>query len=328
VVDTGNNRVQRFTATGGFLNKWGLSGSDERQFVNPRSITVGPDGTIYVADTGNNRIQRFTATGGFLGQWGLYGSQNGQFDNPWGVAIGLDGTVYIADADNDRIQAFGATYQGTWRKEFFTNRWLAEAPILTTESISLNFDWGIGSPGAGIPADDFSSRLYRTVWFEAGIYHFTISADDGVRLWVDDRLYVEQWRDQHESFVADIALSRGHHHLQVEHYEAGGLATLMVNWASSPTPTSTSGTRTRTPTATPTATRTATPTPNATLPPGQTPTSTPTTTATVHPCTAPKWTFLVYLNGDNNLDFWTEKLFNRLEMAADNRRHGLVLGAA
>lgn len=36
-------------------------------------------------------------------------------------------------------------------------------------------------------------------------------------------------------------------------------------------------------------------------------------------CTSgPQWTVLVYLNGDNNLEFWTEQLFNRLELIASN----------
>ena len=36
------------------------------------------------------------------------------------------------------------------------------------------------------------------------------------------------------------------------------------------------------------------------------------------PCSAPVWTVLIYLNGDNNLDFMTFELFNKLEDAADN----------
>lgn len=50
-------------------------------------------------------------------------------------------------------------------------------------------------------------------------------------------------------------------------------------------------------------------------------TQTPTPTPTRLPgeCSAPHWSALIYLNGDNNLDFWTFKLFNRLEMAAANQ---------
>jgi tripartite motif-containing protein 71 len=312
VADTGNHRIQHFTATGGFLGKWGSNGSGDGQFVDPQSVAVGPDGTAYVVDKGNNRIQGFTATGSFLGKWGSNGSGDGRFADPIGVAVGSDGTVYVADRGNDRIQVFGTVYRDAWRGEFFANRWLAEAPALSADYANLDFDWGLGPAGPGMPVDDFSGRFKRDAWFEAGAYHFTVFTDDGVRFWIDGRLLIERWGDQHGSFAADVTLGRGYHHLQVEHYEASGLAALTLSWSPPPTPTPTPGTRTSTPTAT------ATPTPTATPPPGQTPTSTPTATATVPPCTSPKWTFLVYLNGDNNLDFWTFNLFNRLEMAADN----------
>ena len=36
------------------------------------------------------------------------------------------------------------------------------------------------------------------------------------------------------------------------------------------------------------------------------------------PCSAPVWTVLIYLNGDNNLESWTYHLFNELEAAANN----------
>jgi Leucine-rich repeat (LRR) protein len=93
-----------------------------------------------------------------------------------------------------------------------------------------------------------------------------------------------------------------------------------VTLTSTPTPTLTP-TSTLTPTVTPTWTATRTPTraPTATFTPMSTVTGTPTPTPTVTPtCSSPRWTALIYLNGDNNLDAWTFNLFNRLELAADN----------
>jgi hypothetical protein len=34
------------------------------------------------------------------------------------------------------------------------------------------------------------------MWFEAGNYRLTVTVDDSVRLWVDDRLLIDQWQDQ------------------------------------------------------------------------------------------------------------------------------------
>ena len=60
VVDTGNNRIQKFTSDGVFLMKWGTFGTGPGQFDHPHGIGIGPKGNLYVAETGNNRVQKFT----------------------------------------------------------------------------------------------------------------------------------------------------------------------------------------------------------------------------------------------------------------------------
>jgi len=69
------------------------------------------------------------------------------------------------------------------------------------------------------------------VWFEADTYRFTVFADDGVRLWVDDRLLIEAWRDpQVATFSADISLPQGYHRVRLEYYEGGGPAGVRLEW--------------------------------------------------------------------------------------------------
>ena len=59
VVDTGNNRVQRFSSEGTFLSEFGAFGSDNGNFNSPWGITVDKDGYVYVADTKNGRVEKF-----------------------------------------------------------------------------------------------------------------------------------------------------------------------------------------------------------------------------------------------------------------------------
>lgn len=59
VVDTGNNRVQRFDRDGRFISEFGNAGRGNGQFDRPYGIAIDKDGYIYVADTGNKRIQKF-----------------------------------------------------------------------------------------------------------------------------------------------------------------------------------------------------------------------------------------------------------------------------
>ncbi|MBA2520311.1 MAG: SMP-30/gluconolactonase/LRE family protein, partial [Chloroflexia bacterium] len=60
VVDSRNNRVQQFTATGKFTLALGRVGVDLGQFSNPAGVAVDGRGAISVADVSNARIQRFT----------------------------------------------------------------------------------------------------------------------------------------------------------------------------------------------------------------------------------------------------------------------------
>ena len=126
VVDSGNNRVQKFTYDGKFITKWGSScdltdpyddlcnkdapGAFEigdGQFNNPEGIAVDISGNVYVVDSGNNRVQKFANDGTFITAWGSFGQENGQFKRPTGVAVNsLGNFVYVVDSGNNRVQRF------------------------------------------------------------------------------------------------------------------------------------------------------------------------------------------------------------------------------
>jgi DNA-binding beta-propeller fold protein YncE len=59
VVDTDNNRVEKFDSNGNFITKWGSNGTADGQFDNPMGIAIDSPGNVYVADD-NNRIQVFS----------------------------------------------------------------------------------------------------------------------------------------------------------------------------------------------------------------------------------------------------------------------------
>jgi hypothetical protein len=120
---------------------------------------------------------------------------------------------------------------GRWRGEYFANRWLGGSPALVREDAHVDFDWGPGSPGPGIPNDDFSVRWTRTVQLQPGDYRFRVTSDDGIRLYVDDRLVIDQWWDHPaQTFTAYLRLTAGKHMLVVEYYEHTQRATVHVSW--------------------------------------------------------------------------------------------------
>ncbi len=69
VVDTGNERVQRFSPDGTFVDAWGGYGTTPDRLIEPVGIAIGPDGNVYVADSGNARISIFTPDGTPVAQW-------------------------------------------------------------------------------------------------------------------------------------------------------------------------------------------------------------------------------------------------------------------
>lgn len=193
----------------------------------------------------------------------------------------------------ERLTAFSG-----WRGEYFANAELKGKPLFVRDDREILFDWQKGSPGYGLPNDNFSIRWTRRVSFEAGDYLFWALADDGIRIYLDGALIVDAWRDSPvERYEGTAAVSRGEHLITVEYYERGGDASVQVAWERRGTPTpSPSPTLVASPTPTVTASPSVTatavpptqpPTPTPTAPPSPTPTATPTPTETLTPTEAP-----------------------------------------
>ena len=108
VSDTWNHRIQKFTADGQFIAKWGYFGQGEKPdaFWGPRGLAVDQAGRLYVMDTGNKRVVVFDANGAFITQFGSAGVETGQFDEPVGIAIDAQNNIYITDTWNQRVQVF------------------------------------------------------------------------------------------------------------------------------------------------------------------------------------------------------------------------------
>lgn len=87
-------------------------GSETRfgNFVRPSSLSIDPQGNIYVADTGNNRIVKFSSEGKLLGEVGGYGWGALEFDRPHDVSATSGLNIYVADYGNHRVQRFDRSF--------------------------------------------------------------------------------------------------------------------------------------------------------------------------------------------------------------------------
>jgi beta-glucosidase len=80
------------------------------------------------------------------------------------------------------------------KAEYFSNQDLKGPPALARTDKHVHFDWGEGSFAASEPIDHFSVRW--TGYFvpkESGDYQFFTSADDGVRLYINDEIGIDDW---------------------------------------------------------------------------------------------------------------------------------------
>lgn len=100
---------------------------------------------------------------------------------------------------------------------------------------TVNFDWGTGQPDAGIGADSFSVRWLGQVQPRfSETYTFHTISDDGVRLWVNNQLLVDNWTDHgNTENVGFIPLQAGQlYDIKMEMYENGGGAVAQLLWSS------------------------------------------------------------------------------------------------
>ena len=118
-----------------------------------------------------------------------------------------------------------------WHGEYFANTGLSGSPTIVRDDAEINFDWGGGSPASGIGADGFSVRWTRDLDLPAGTYRFTMTTDDGGRLWVNNHHLLDAWKVQAATtYSGDIYLPGGKVPIKMEYYENTGLAVAKLSW--------------------------------------------------------------------------------------------------
>jgi hypothetical protein len=119
-----------------------------------------------------------------------------------------------------------------WKAEYFDNKNLEGPPLLVKFVDNVSRDWGFGKPRSELPsADGFSVRWSGQRYFHSGCYRPGLFADDGVRLWVDGELLVDQWHDGRAGYYGPVTfLSAGYHDVTIEYYENIGESEIRVWW--------------------------------------------------------------------------------------------------
>lgn len=117
--------------------------------------------------------------------------------------------------------SYAGSAGGTWTAQYYNNKTLTGAPVLTQTEPYIAYNYGAGGPGGGVATDNFSARWTKTDTFAAGTYDFTAISDDGSRVYVDGSLIINAWADQSQtSRTAQRVLSAGPHTIIVEYYDS------------------------------------------------------------------------------------------------------------
>ncbi len=160
VVDTGNNRIQKFTNGGTIVSTWGSKGSNDGQFSQPWSIAVDNNSNVYVADTDNNRIQKFNSNGVFLKKWGepLKSEQSLSLED-----------VFKYDVGDHRYKSLNVDGTVTFTRTVFNG-----STWETDDSFSLSY------PRSGNQTDYWGAKTSRDGWYAYRVVDIAESSNGNI----------------------------------------------------------------------------------------------------------------------------------------------------
>jgi hypothetical protein len=210
------------------------------------SATVASSSQINLSwqDNSNNetgfKVERKTGAGGTWNEIATVGTGVRTYQN---TGLAANTTYYY------RVRAYnsygnsaysneaGATTPNitcpVYRAAYYDNRNLSGSPkFIQCEDWPINHDWGSGGPGNGVGNDNFSARWTGRASIAAGTYTFIAGADDGIKVWLDGQVIINEWRDQgYTEYRVNRSFSNsGYHDIQVEYYENGGAARVFFKW--------------------------------------------------------------------------------------------------
>jgi len=118
--------------------------------------------------------------------------------------------------------------------EYFDNADFTNLKLTRTDS-TVNFLWGSGSPSPVIAPDSFSVRWTGQVEAKySETYNFYTRSDDGVRLWVNNQLLINNFVNQSATeLVGSIALVAGQKYdIKLEYFDNAYSALSQLSWSS------------------------------------------------------------------------------------------------
>ncbi len=117
--------------------------------------------------------------------------------------------------------------------EYFDNKEMKGKPILTRVDKKIEFDWKTNAPKESLPADHFSVRWTGKLMSPiSGKYNIGASADDGVRIYIDNKLVVDAWSGGSKKlYQTEFEFKKGKQYdIKIEYYDGTFKAFMQLGW--------------------------------------------------------------------------------------------------
>lgn len=160
-------------------------------FSGPRDVTPTDSDVLWVVRGRPDALVAYSRKGVMLRTWEGFRSSADGFATPSGLARSSSGELYIADTLNHRVLQYVPRSQAGWWISRFDNPWLSEPIPMQTLQIGSELNWT--SPDGGRTVLGESIRAQRQLALTPGVNNFMLSCNCGARLWLGDRLSIDDW---------------------------------------------------------------------------------------------------------------------------------------
>ena len=116
---------------------------------------------------------------------------------------------------------------------YYNNVSLTGIPFLSRQDPQIDFHWTLFGPAAGMDAGFYSVRWTgQLISPVSGSYKIGLEGNDGYRLYINDKLMIDQWSKQsYRTVLADYLFEKGkRYNIKVEFYEPRGNASIKLVW--------------------------------------------------------------------------------------------------
>lgn len=193
----------------------------------PTATSCASENNACTIPTGAVATVMYGANGSYISKPGLTGSVacgNSTFGDP---------LPYYGKSCSYVITSYGTVTGSGLLGQYFGNVSLSGAPILQRTDV-LNFTFAANTPPvAGVPATYFGVRWTGAVEAPvSGTAQLQTNSDDGVRVWFDGKLVIDDWLDHATTLdTASVTLVAGRrYNVMVEYHQSTSIGALQLSW--------------------------------------------------------------------------------------------------